>query len=429
MTRLDTLLPDPSVPTYRAAAWPVMALLTSAMLWANFAKLDEVAVTPGEVIPQGKVKVIQHLEGGIIKRIYVSEGAVVQAGDPLVLLDLATSGANHDELQARLDGQLLRRARLTAELDGKDLQLPSEASKRHPKLAEAERKGFRARRRSLETTLGMLREQLHQRQLEVEELEARKRSVARNLALARERLKMSRSLLSEGLTAKMEHLKLRAEVEELQGELQSLEPAVPRARAAVAEAEQRLNEGSNMFQQEAQEQLGQTEQTIAQLEEVLAEATEQGMRAEIKSPIDGVVKKLRYYTIGGVVSPGEPIMEIVPTGDKLVVEAKLSPTDRGYVNEGQSAMVKVTTYDFVRYGGLKGIVTHVAPDSSTDEHQSPYFRVIVTTDKTYLGLEEGQLPITPGMQATVDIHTGQKSVLDYLIKPVLKLRDEAFRER
>jgi len=428
MNRLDAMLSQP-FSNWRSLAWVVMTLLATALLWANFAELDEVAVTPGEIIPQGQVKVIQHLEGGIIERIYVTEGAIVQAGNPLVLLDLATAGVNREELQARLDGELLRRARLKAELENSELQLPSGPSNRHPTLAEAERKGFRARQRSLDTTLGVLREQLRQRQLEVEELEARKRSVTRNLALARERLKMSRSLLSEGLTAKMEHLKLRAEVEELQGELQSLEPAVPRARAAVAEAEQRLDEGKNMFQQEAQEHMGRTEQAIAQLRGILAEATEQGMRAKIKSPIDGVVKKLRYYTIGGVISPGEPIMEIVPTGDKLVVEAKLNPTDRGYVSEGQDAMVKVTTYDFVRYGGLQGTVTHVAPDSSTDENRAPYFRVIVTTDRTYLGQHEGQLPITPGMQATVDIHTGRKSVLDYLIKPVLKLRHEAFRER
>lgn len=429
MSRLDAMLLDQPLPSWHSLAWVVMTLLATAFLWANFAQLDEVAVTPGEVIPQGKVKVIQHLEGGIIERIHVTEGAIVQAGDPLVLLDLATAGVNRDELQARLDGELLRRARLIAELDGSDLRLPSDASNRHPKLAEAERNGFRARRRSLETTLGVLKEQLRQRQLEVEELVARKRSVTNNLALARERLKMSRSLLSEGLTAKMEHLKLRAEVEELQGELQSLEPAVPRARAAVAEAEQRLSEGRNIFQQEAQEHMGQTEQAIAQLEEILAEATAQGLRAEIKSPINGVVKNLRYYTIGGVISPGEPIMEIVPTGDNLVVEAKLNPTDRGYVSDGQPAMVKISSYDFVSYGGLEGMVTHVAPDSSTGENGVPYFRVIITTDRTYLGQQEGQLPITPGMQATVDIHTGHKSVLEYLIKPVLKLRHEAFRER
>jgi len=226
----------------------------------------------------------------------------------------------------------------------------------------------------------------------------------------------------------MEHLQLEAEVDSLKGEMESLVPAIPRARAAVAEAEQRLEEARIRFRREAREETGRVEQGIARLQELLAEATEQGVRAEIKSPIEGVVKNMRYNTIGGVVSPGEAIMEIVPTGDKLVVEAKLNPTDRGYVEEGQRAVVKVTTYDFVRYGGLDGAVLHVVPDSTTDQDGAPYFRVIVETDKTYLG-EEGQLPITPSMQATVDIHTGEKSVMDYLIKPVLKLRHEAFRER
>ncbi|MDP4795948.1 MAG: HlyD family efflux transporter periplasmic adaptor subunit, partial [Rhodospirillales bacterium] len=141
------------------------------------------------------------------------------------------------------------------------------------------------------------------------------------------------------------------------------------------------------------------------------------------------VKNMRYNAVGNVVKPGEPIMEIVPTGDQLVVEAKLNPIDRGYVTVGQAATVKISTYDFARYGGLKGEVIRVAPDSSTDEDGAPYFRVVVQTDKNYLGYNEGDLPITPGMQATVDIHTGKKSVMDYLVKPVLKLRHEAFRER
>ena len=410
-------------------AWPIIVLLAVLLAWSYFARLDEVAVAPGEVVPQGKVKVVQHLEGGIIDRIYVTDGALVEAGDPLVRLDLATSGVNREELQARLDGELLRRARLMAEVENSVLEFPELAAGRHPSLAEAERRAFIARGHELDSRLGVLREQVKQRELEVQELEARKQAASRNLALARERLKMSSSLLAEGLTAKMEHLQLRAEVESLEGELQSLTPAVPRARAAVAEAEQRLREGETQFRREGQEQLGRTEQAIAQLKELLAAATDQGARAEIKSPIDGIVKKLRYYTIGGVVSPGEPIMEIVPTGDKLVVEVRLNPTDRGYVSEGQPTLVKVSTYDFARYGGLAGSVVRVAPDSTTDQNGIPYFRVIVQTDRTYLGEEEGKLPITPGMQATVDIHTGTKSVMEYLVKPVLKLREEAFRER
>jgi adhesin transport system membrane fusion protein len=274
-----------------------------------------------------------------------------------------------------------------------------------------------------------MREQVKQRILEVEELTARSRAVESNYRLASERLKMSKSLLAEGLTAKMEHLELEAEVENLDGEMKSLRPSLPKVEAAVEEARQRQQETESRFRREAQDQLGKIEENIARVTELLSDATAQGIRAEIKSSINGVVKNMRYNSIGNVVKPGEPIMELVPTGDRLVVEAKLNPIDRGYVNEGQAATVKISTYDFARYGGLEGIVIRVAPDSSTDEDGAPYFRVVVQTDKNFLGLREGNLPITPGMQATVDIHTGEKSVMDYLVKPVLKLRHEAFRER
>lgn len=429
MSRLDTLVARHPLATWRSVAWPLMLLLAALMIWAGFAQLDQVAVATGEVVPQGKIKVVQHLEGGIIEQIHVSEGSVVRIGDPLVRLDLATSGVNRKELLARLDSALLRRARLLAESSGAALALPSDAVTRQSNVADAERQAYAARRRELESTLGVLKQQANQRELEVQELEAKRKSAANNLGLSRERLKMSASLLQEGLTARMEHLSLQAEVESLEGELQALGPALPRARAAVAEAAQRLREGELRFQRQARDELGDTEQTIARVQELLAQATDQGVRAEIKSPIDGVVKKLRYNTIGGVVAPAEAVMDIVPTGEKLVIQAKLSPIDRGYVNSGQQAVVKVSTYDFVRYGGLRGVVSQVAPDASTDKSGAIYFEVVVETDKAYLGEVAGTLPITPGMQATVDIHTGTQSVMDYLIKPVLKLREEAFRER
>jgi adhesin transport system membrane fusion protein len=228
--------------------------------------------------------------------------------------------------------------------------------------------------------------------------------------------------------ARMEHLKLQSEVESLEGELGSLGPALPRARAAVAEADQRLAELDIRFRREAQDSLGSCEEQIARLTELLAEAADQGRRAEIRSPIDGVVKKLRSNTIGGVITAGEPVMEIVPTADKLVVAARLDPADRGLVSAGQPAVVKVTAYDFVRYGGLDGRVVQVAPDASQDPSGRPYFPVVVETDRAHLGADK-RLPITAGMQATVDIHTGSRTVLQYLLTPVLKLRGEAFRER
>lgn len=427
--KLDMLLNQNPLPSWRLVAWPIMVALAAGVIWANFATLDEVAIATGEVVPAGRIKVVQHLEGGIIQEIYVAEGDTVREGQPLMLLDLASAGTNREELQVRMDSQLLVRARLEAEAGGKELVFPEEVAKRRPAIVAAQRQAFEARRRELASTLQVMREQVKQRELEVEELNARTRAVESNYKLASERLKMSKSLLAEGLTAKMEHLQLEAEVENLDGEMRSLKPALPKAQAAVAEAQQRLEESESRFRREARDELSKTEEDIARVSELLNDANEQGIRAEIKSSIDGVVKNMRYNAVGNVVKPGEPIMELVPTGDQLVVEAKLNPVDRGYVAEGQAATVKISTYDFTRYGGLKGEVIRVAPDSSTNEDGTPYFRVVVKTDKNFLGKVEGDLPITPGMQATVDIHTGEKSVMTYLIKPVLKLRSEAFRER
>ena len=427
--KLDALLVQNPLPGWRLVAWPVMILLALSIGWANFATLDEVSIATGEVVPAGRIRVIQHLEGGIIQEIYVTEGDTVREGQTLLQLNLASGGTNQEELQVRIDSERLVKARLEAEATGSELNFPEDVALRRPAIVAAQRQAYEARRRELSSTIQVMREQVKQRVLEVEELTARSRAVKSNYRLALERLKMSKSLLAEGLTAKMEHLELEAEVENLDGEMKSLRPSLPKVEAAVEEARQRQQETESRFRREAQDQLGKIEENIARVTELLSDATAQGIRAEIKSSINGVVKNMRYNSIGNVVKPGEPIMELVPTGDRLVVEAKLNPIDRGYVNEGQAATVKISTYDFARYGGLEGIVIRVAPDSSTDEDGAPYFRVVVQTDKNFLGLREGNLPITPGMQATVDIHTGEKSVMDYLVKPVLKLRHEAFRER
>lgn len=427
---LERMLTEHPVPTWRNAAWPVMALIIFSVIWASFSKLDEVAVAPGEVIPLGKSKVIQHLEGGIVQKLFIREGEVVTAGQTLMQLDLGSGGTNLQELQVRLDSELLTRARLDAEATGKDTPaFPPDVVARVPDQVAAQRQAFDARKRQLAAGLAVLNELVKQRKLEVQELEARLRAATNNLESARERYKISTDLLKDGLTSRVDHLQLRAEVETLQGEMQSIQAGIPRARAAVSEAERRNLEDETRFRREAQDELNKTEQSIGRIAELLKRAEEQGVRAEIKSPIDGVVINLMFTAEGNVVKPGEPIMEIVPTGENLVVESRLNPTDRGYVAEGQHALVKVSTYDFARYGGLDGKVILVAADTSLDEKGMPYFRVVVQPDKSYLGDKKGQWPIMPGMETTVDIRTGQKTVMDFLIKPVLKLKHEAFRER
>ena len=494
--QLDKLIETHPLPTWRPVAWLLIVLLGAGLIWAFFAHLDEVTVAEGHVVPQGDLKVIQHLEGGIIDQINVREGSHVKKGEVLLRLDVASSGLNNDELAVQLDGQLLLQARLQAESTGQPLHIPPDLANRRSEQAEAQRNTYNARQRELTSTLAILnqqvkqreqevkeadsrlrsltaqkasmnasdgaqRQQIRQKELEVKELTAKKAATEKNLTLGEERLKLSAELLKDGLIPKIEYLQLEAEVSSLRGDLASLDQSIPRARAAVSEiqgklredvrsvagdietlqsslprlhaavdeAHQRAAETEDRFRREAREQLADVGQKIAQIREQLAIVSEKGARLEIKSPIDGIVKKLRYTTIGGVVKPGEPIMEIVPTSERLVIEAKLKPIDRGFVEEGQPARVKISTYDYIRYGALEGRVALVAPDTSEDDKGNHYFQVVVETDKSYLGEHEGQYPISPGMQATVDIHTGTRSVMDFLVKPVLRMKSEAFRER
>ncbi len=428
--RLDAVLSKSRRPAFRTVAWLIMLLIAAFFAWASVAKLDEVSSAAGEVIPSAKVKVVQHLEGGIIERLDVSEGTLVKQGQVLMQLALSGARANREELRVQLDSLLLTRARLKAETDGTPLVFPEDIARRRPELVLAEQTTFDARNAEMQGKLGVARQQMAQRELEVKELEARRRGVEANLRLGRERLRLSGELLKEGLTPRMDHLEIQREIESLSGEAKVLEQGVPRSKAALAESKSHLQEVLEGYRRRSVEELSKTELQIARVKEGLTDASDRVKRTEIRSPIDGIVKNMRFHTIGGVVRPGEPIMEIVPVGDELVVQARLSPVDRGYVRVGQKAVVKISTYDFVRYGGLDGVVERIAADTNTDQATGqPFYEVIVRTQKTYLGDKAGELPITPGMQATVDIHTGERSVLSYLIKPVLKLRSEAFRER
>ena len=406
-----------------------MAMLCLFLLWAAVASLDEVAVAVGEVVPQGRIKTIQHLEGGIIDTLFVGEGDVVREGTPLVQLDLSSSASNADGLRVRLDGFQLTKARLEAEATGSVPVFPADLAKRSPNLVSAEHASFEARRKELDSSLAVLARQVTQRERDVSEVRVRLATAQNNFALSQERLRMSTDLLKDKLQAPMEHLEIERETASIKGEQDSLRESLPRAEAALGEIRERVDELKLKFSREAREQLNELALNMARTEELLVTAADQETRTSIRSPIAGVVKNMRYSTIGGVVRPGEAIMDIVPSEEQLVVEAHLNPIDRGFVSVGQRAMVKFDTYDFARYGGIEGDVIAVAPDSTVPDGGAPYFKVVVRTDRPYLGTESNSLRIIPGMGATVDIGTGRKSVLRYLLKPVFKLKNEAFRER
>ena len=426
---LDALLAEKSRPTWRPVSQAIMGFIGIFLVWSNFAQLDEVSVATGEVIPQGKIKTIQHLEGGIIEELLVRDGDTVRADAPLLQINLGQTAGTREDVQIRLDGLMLSRARLIAEAEGKPVEFPKDVAARQPQILAAELATHTARLKELVSTKSVLENQVRERTHEISEVEAKLVAAESNLKLVRERLVMSEDLLKDGLTSRMEHNQLQGRAAELNGDATSLRSTLPRTRSALSEAQDRVRELDAKFSREAREQLGETELNIARTQEMLTTASEQAGRSTIRSPITGIVKNMRHHTIGGVVRPGEPIMDIVPSEDALVVEAKLNPVDRGFVRIGQKALVKIDTYDYARYGGIDGEVVAVAPDSTMPENGQPYFKVVVTTAKPYLGEEKDGLTIAPGMGATVDIHTGTKSVMSFLLRPVLKLKAEAFRER
>lgn len=429
-SRLAGLADTYPLPTWRPIARLAMLAIALFIVWANIARLDEVTIAEGEVVPEGKVKVIQHLEGGVIREIYVAEGDEVKEGAPLLQLDLSAVAMNREELQVRVDGLNLQVARLRAELEGAaTVKFPAAEQARQPNLVQAETRNFEARRQAHKSTLTVLADQARQKMLEVQELDARLRAVTANLKLARERLAMSTDLVRSGLTAKMEHVQLQAQTEDLEGQANTLRASIPRAQAAQAEAKSRQEQEEANYARTAQAELSEAELNLARTRELMTQASDQQQRTQITSPTDGIIKNLRANTIGGVIRPGDPIMEIVPLHERLQIEAKLSPMDRGYVQPGQVATVKLSAYDYVVYGGLEGKVSLVAPDTTMGQDNQPFYRVLVLTDKSYLGDEADKRTITPGMVASVEIHTGDRTVMQYLLKPVLKLRHEAFRER
>lgn len=428
MATLEDVLIRHGQPFWPRQARIVVALLVVMFVWSMFAQVDQVVTVPGKVIPQDKVKVIQHLEGGIVKTLNVHENSVVKAGEPLLELNLATAGMNRNELGARVASLRISKMRLEAESSGKPLHIPDADKKAYPNIVAAEESTYHARLNELSSTLDVINGQISQNRQRIAEAQAKMESLKRSVAIAKQELAVSTDLVKDKLTSQLEHFQRRSAVARLEGDIAMTRQAIPGARGALEESMARRREEEGKFRRRAADELSDAEQKLASVQQEFGRATDQENRAVIRSPIDGIVKNVRYTSPGNVVKAGEPIMEIVPMKDRLVVEVSLDPRFRGYVRKDLDAFVKITAFDYVRYGGVNGKVTAVAADTDADKDGKHFYRVMVSTDKGYLGDDPKELRISPGMQAEVDIHLERRSLFWLLVKPVLKLKHEAFRQ-
>jgi adhesin transport system membrane fusion protein len=412
----------------------IAVILVAFIVWADNAVLDVVTRGQGKVIPSSQVQVIQNLEGGIMAGILVHEGDLVEKDQVLLRIDNTTAQSNYEDLRSRYLSGIATATRLEAEIAGTaadDIVFPADLMKDAPELADAERKNARIRREQLETQLGILRDQAMQKQQEVEQLTSKIENLKQSLGLAQKQLNIMNSM-EEGVVSQVDKLKAQRDVHDLKSEIEVTQLQLPQAKSALQEAESRIREQQLTFRSEAATELSKQRLELASVIQQLKANKDKVTRTEVRSPVRGTVKEIKIRTIGGVIKPGEDLMEIVPIEDTLLVEAQVRTSDRGFLHTGQEATVKFDTYDYSIYGGLKATVEYISTDAIEDQSSGKkerYFRVRLRTERNYLGTEERPLGIGPGYTATAEILTDKKTVLAYLLKPILKARDTALRER
>ena len=384
--RLNTLI---EIESSRGLFYLIVIFFIVALLWGALAMLDEVTVGFGKIVPSSQIQIIQNLEGGILTELSVHEGEVVKKDQVLVRLSDTKSTANYKEGRKRYLAFLASNARLFAQSNGHDkVAFPPEVLDEASDSVKIETKLFQSQMKSFDESISYL---------------------SKSYRLGNEELQKTKPLLAKGAASEVEIIRLERQVNDLKGQIE---------------------DKKNKFKADAQSEHNKNQLEIQGLEQSNIYSADQLTRTTIKSPVNGAVKKLHVVTLGGVIQPGMTIMEIVPIEDNLLIEARVKPNDIAFLKIGQEATVKVSAYDFSTYGGIKGILEQISADTMIDEKSGEsYFLIKVRTDKNYIVRDEKHLPIIPGMTAEVDVLTGRKSVLGYLMKPLLKTKQNALRER
>ena len=414
----------------RAVLRMIGVTLLILIIWAAFAKVDEVARGAGKVTPSRQLQIIQSVDGGVVSEILVREGQIVESGQILFKVDATRFESSLRENRAQYLALLAKAARLRAIAEGRSFIVPPEVQQESPMLAEQERSLYTSRRMELDTQISIAQQQLAQRSQELNEIRVRRDQAGQGYDLTARELAVTKPLVSSGAVSEVEMLRLERDVSRYRGERDQASAQLIRVQSSISEANRKIQEVDISFRNEARVELADVMGKLSSLSEGSAALSDRVKHAEVKSAIKGTVKRLMVNTVGGVVQPGTELAEIVPLEDLLLLEVRMQPRDIAFLHPGQKAMVRFTAYDFAIYGGLEGVVDHIGADTVIDETDrdkaNAYYLVRVRTLKSSLGKN---LPIIPGMVAEVDIMTGKKTVLSYLLKPILRAQTHALTER
>jgi len=399
------------------------------VLWASFAEIDEVTRGEGKVIPYGQNQVIQNLEGGIVEEILVHEGQEVKAGQTLLKINNLTTESTSKTNALKYNELLAKKQRLYAEAnelpftmiqsDSEDLSRQLELAK---KLYDSDKLEFQAKDNAII-------QQIEQRKQELREAQAKVKSLKKSLSFVNEEIAMTEPMVKEGVKSKVDFLKLKREANGILNDIEATKLSLPRLQSSIQEYRNKRIEAKQEFINKAKKELNEVTAELERIKTQQVAYTDQVNRTMVKSPVHGIVQKLFVHTVGGVVKPGADLVEIVPLNNKLYLEIKIKPSDIAFIHPGAEAMVKISAYDFSIHGGLKGRVVNISPDTITDKEGNTFYLINIQTDKNYLGSKEHPLKIIPGMTATADIVTGKKTVMQYILKPILKSKQYIFTER
>lgn len=434
--------------SHRLIIWALTSLVICFFVWAFFSKLDQVTTGMGKVIPSSQIQVIQSLDGGIMQDMYVKEGMIVKKGQALVRIDATRFRSDFAQQEQEVYSLQANVKRLETELNSivitdmtsdwreqvKITKLPltfsAELTELEPELIKRQQEEYSGRLDSLSNQLEILVRQIQQRQQETQELASKIKTLTRSYQLISRELSLTRPLADKGIVPEVELLKLERTVNDIQGELATMRLLRPKVKASQDEAILKRREAVFTFAADTRTELNDLQTKLSRMSEAQVGAQDKVNKAEITSPVNGTIKSIHINTLGGVVQPGVDIIEIVPSEDQLLIETKILPKDIAFLHPGLPAVVKVTAYDFTRYGGLNGIVEHISADTSQDEEGNSFYLVRVRTELSSLMRDDGtEMPIIPGMLTSVDVITGQRSILEYILNPILRAKDTALRER
>ncbi|PCK07315.1 MAG: hemolysin secretion protein D [Alteromonadaceae bacterium] len=441
----------------RQLLYAIISFVLLAIGWSFFAELDEVTVGIGKVIPSKQIQVVQNLEGGIVKDILVREGQVVNIGQELISIDETQFLSDYREQEGLRRSLSARVIRLKAELDsvlivdseqalveqGKEVPLDTTHEVVEPKMPDFSYLGvdensefinrqkayFKERIRNLTNQLAILNQQVNQKKTALTELRSQIHYLERSHHLAKRELDITKPLVKKGVVSEIELIQLEKSLNDALSTLASARIMMPKLNAEIIEMNNKRKEVALNFRSESQEKLAEVEAKIASLSEILVSLKDKLKRTAVISPVQGTIKTIKINTVGGVIQPGMDLVEIVPSEAGLLVEAKILPKDIGFLRPNLKADIKLTAYDFAIYGGLHGIVEHISADTIVDENNTSYYLIRVRSDGRYYDKDNKPLPIIPGMTATVDVITGKKRVLDYLLKPIVRAKQNALREK